>query len=88
MEGSEVVFRWRKGRLEAAFREAPDWVQPSVFRREDENLYRTISGPEQGEQLRLVRDAQGQVERMFWATYPLTRQPGVWAEAPPRSYSY
>jgi CubicO group peptidase (beta-lactamase class C family) len=88
MEGSEVVFRWRKGRLEAAFREAPDWVRPSVFRREDKDLYRTISGPEQGEQLRLVRDAQGRVERMFWATYPLSRQPGVWAEAPVRGYSY
>ncbi|HEX9416486.1 MAG TPA: serine hydrolase domain-containing protein [Gaiellaceae bacterium] len=78
MEGTPLVFRWKKGRLEAGFPDAPDWVQPSAFRREDENLYRTISGPEQGERLRLVRDDEGRVERMYWATYPVTRQPGVW----------
>jgi CubicO group peptidase (beta-lactamase class C family) len=78
VEGSEMVFHWSKGRLEARFPDTPDWMPPAVFRREDENLYRTISGPEQGERLRLVRDAHGRVERMYWATYPVTRQPRVW----------
>ncbi len=80
IEGSEVVFRWRKARLEARFPESVSWVEPAVFRREDEDLYRTVSGPEHGERLRLVRDDEGHVERMYWATYPVTRQPGVWGK--------
>jgi CubicO group peptidase (beta-lactamase class C family) len=86
MEGREVVFRWRKARLEAVFPEAPEWAKPSVFRREDENVYRTVSGPEHGERLRLQRDAEDRVERMYWATYPVTREPGVWGT--PSGYSY
>lgn len=78
MEGSSIVFRWRKGRLEATFPDAPDWVQPAVFRREDDDLYRTVSGPEHGERLRLVRGDDGRVERLYWATYPITREPRVW----------
>jgi CubicO group peptidase (beta-lactamase class C family) len=78
IEGSELVFRWRKGRLEAKAPDAPDWRPPAVFRREADDLYRTVSGPEQGERLRLVRDDDGRVVRMYWATYPVTREPRVW----------
>jgi CubicO group peptidase (beta-lactamase class C family) len=78
MEGNEIVFRWRKGRLEASLGSAPDWWPPSVFRRESEDLYRTVSGSEQGERLRLVRDEEGRVVQMYWATYPITREPRVW----------
>jgi hypothetical protein len=34
-----------------------------------------VFGRERGELLRLVRDAQGNVTRMYWATYPLSRAP-------------
>lgn len=78
IEGSELVFRWRKGRLEAKAPDAPDWRPPAVFRREADDLYRTVSGPEQGERLRLVRDGEGRVVQMYWATYPVTREPRVW----------
>jgi CubicO group peptidase (beta-lactamase class C family) len=78
IEGSEVVFRWRKGRLEAAAPDAPNWAPPAVFRRESDDLYRTVSGPEHGERLRLMRDEDGRVVQMYWATYPITREPRVW----------
>jgi CubicO group peptidase (beta-lactamase class C family) len=77
IEGSELVFRWRKGRLEARDAEAEDWRPPAVFTQENGDLWRTVSGPEHGEQLRLERDDEGNVARMFWATYLLTREPTV-----------
>jgi len=50
--------------------------------REDDALAGSISVPEHGERLRLVRDPEDRVERMYWATYPVTREPGVWGRGP------
>ena len=75
LEGSEIVLHWRKGRLEATFPQTPEWTPPSVFAREADDLYRTVSGREQGERLRLVRDEDGRVVKLYWATYPVTREP-------------
>ena len=36
-------------------------------------MFRTVSGREAGERLRLTRDASGAVVRMHWATYRFTR---------------
>ena len=77
IEGTELVFRWRKGRLEAREEGAEDWEPPAVFEPKSGDLWRTISGPEHGEPLRLERDGDGNVARMFWATYLLTREPTV-----------
>ena len=81
LEGSEMVLHWRKGRLEATFPLAPEWAPPSVFRREADDVYRTVSGREHGELLRLVRDDAGRVVKLYWATYPLTREPRVFGPA-------
>jgi CubicO group peptidase (beta-lactamase class C family) len=77
IEGAELVFRWRKGRLEAREEGAEDWEPPAVFEPDSRDLWRTVSGPEHGEQLRLERDAEGNVVRMYWATYLVTREPTV-----------
>ena len=77
LEGDEVVFSWRNGRLEARARDDPDWKAPSVFVREGEDRWRTESGPEHGELLRLERDDEGRLARMVWAGYPVTREPSV-----------
>ncbi len=78
MEATRLVFRWREGRLEARFDEALDWEPSSVFERESEDRWRTVSGPEHGEALRLVRAPDGSVTRLVWSGYPVTREPGPW----------
>lgn len=78
IEASQVVLRWRDGKLEARSPEDADWEPPSVFEQETKDRWRTVSGPEHGEALRIVRAADGSVERMVWAGYPVTREPGPW----------
>jgi hypothetical protein len=78
MESAHLVFRWREGKLEARFEGTPDWRPSSVFEQETDDRWRTVSGQEQGEALRLVRAEDGSVESMVWAGYPVTREPGPW----------
>jgi CubicO group peptidase (beta-lactamase class C family) len=79
-EGHESIFSWRGGRLEARFASAPADREPSVFEREDDDRFRTLSGPERGELLRVVRGDDGRVEKLYWATYPFTRDPRIFGE--------
>jgi CubicO group peptidase (beta-lactamase class C family) len=82
-EGAETVFSWRGGRLEARLATAPPERAPSVFEPEGEDLFRAVSGSERGEVLRIVRGDDGEVAKLYWATYPFTRAPEVFgAEAP------
>jgi CubicO group peptidase (beta-lactamase class C family) len=74
-EGDETIFSWRGGRLEARLADAPAERAPSVFEPEGEDRYRVVSGRERGEVLTVVRDGQGAVVRLYWATYPFTREP-------------
>ena len=75
VEGSQIVFRWREGRLEGRFDGIPEWKPSSHFAREADDRWRTVSGPEHGEALRIERDASGAVVRLIWAGYPVTREP-------------
>jgi CubicO group peptidase (beta-lactamase class C family) len=84
-EGREFVFVWRQGQLEARFATAPPERAPSVFEREGENRFRVVSGDERGELLRVVRGADGEVAKLYWATYPFTRAPEVFGPASPAS---
>jgi CubicO group peptidase (beta-lactamase class C family) len=72
MEGDQLVLRWREGKLEARFTDAPDWSPPAVFERGEDGRWRIVSGWEQGEALRVEED------RLVLSGYPLTREPGVW----------
>ena len=74
-EGTEFVFSWRNGRLQALPVGAPPTLAPAVFAPEGDDTFRGVSGREQGELLRVVRGADGGVAKMYWATYPLTRDP-------------
>jgi len=78
MEAARLIVRWREGKLEARFDGTLDWEPSSVFERETDDRWRTASGPEQGEALRIERGASGSIARMVWAGYPLTREPGPW----------
>lgn len=74
-EGTEFLFRFHDGRLEARWTGSPEWFPWSVFEPLGDDRFRTTTGRERGELLRLVRDEDGTVTRMSWATYPLTRAP-------------
>ena len=74
-EGSEFVFSWRDGTLQALPAGAPATLAPAVFEPARPDTFRGVSGREQGEWLRVVRDDAGAVTKMYWATYPLTREP-------------
>jgi CubicO group peptidase (beta-lactamase class C family) len=74
-EGQEFVFSWREGRLEARLAAAPTALPPAVFERDADDRWRTVSGRERGELLRVVRDDGGDVVKLYWATYPFRRQP-------------
>ena len=65
-EGVEHRFRWT-GRLETA---------EAVFAPAGDDRYRTDEGREEGELLRVVRDASGEPVELWWAGYPLRREPG------------
>ena len=73
-EGSETIFSWRRGRLEAQLADSTPGREPSVFEPEGEDRFRTVSGRERGEVLRVVHNDRGEVERLYWATYPFTRK--------------
>jgi hypothetical protein len=83
-EGDETIFSWRGGKLEARLAEAPVERPPSVFEPEGADRFRTVSGRERGEVLRVVRDEQGEVTRLYWATYPFTRTPEIFGASPER----
>jgi CubicO group peptidase (beta-lactamase class C family) len=76
-EGSETILSWRNGKLEARLASAPPEREPSVFEPEGDDRFRVVSGRERGEALRVVRDAGGEVVRLYWATYPFTRAPEI-----------
>jgi CubicO group peptidase (beta-lactamase class C family) len=79
-EGSPFTFSVREGRLEARAVEEPEHRPSSRFERVADDLYRTVSGREQGELLRVRRDAEGRVSTMSWATYLVTRDPLAFGE--------
>jgi hypothetical protein len=86
-EGVQYALSWRSGddelvdgtdggHVELAAVDAPATRPPSVLRREPgrgAGHWRVVSGREQGELLRAVRDDDGSVSRLYWATYPMTR---------------
>ncbi|MBQ1048713.1 beta-lactamase family protein [Micromonospora sp. C51] len=75
-EGFEYVFSWHEGALRARGAGDPPGKPPAVFAPapEQPDVFRTVSGRENGELLRLTRDSAGVVVRMHWATYRFTRR--------------
>ncbi len=81
-EGAETIFCWRAGRLEARLASAPPDREPSVFEQEGDDRFRAVSGTERGELLRVVRSDDGEVVKLYWATYPFTRAPETFGPPP------
>jgi hypothetical protein len=79
-EGRPIDFSVRQGRLLARAADAPEDTPPSVFVHVEDDVYRTESGRETGELLRITRDTDGTVTRLHWATYLVTREPYAFGE--------
>jgi hypothetical protein len=74
-EGSELVFTHRTGRLQAQLIGAPRGRDTSWFEPDGADRWRVVEGREEGELLRVVRDDSGEVTKLYFATYPVTRTP-------------
>ena len=77
VEGSELVFSWRNGRFQAKLVEGAPGRDTSYFAPDGEDRFRSVEGRERGELLRVVRDAEGGIEKLYFATYPLRREPST-----------
>jgi hypothetical protein len=73
-EAEETVFTWQDGALRAHLSDRPNDAS-TVFTREDDDLYRATAGRLKGERLSIIREPDGRVPRLEWATYPYTRSP-------------
>ncbi len=79
-EGEPFTFSVRQGVLEARLDGAPDHKPPSVFEQIAPDVYRTKSGRETGELLRITHDESGRPVKLNWATYLFTREPYAFGE--------
>ena len=84
-EGSELVVGWRDGRLRSELVGASAWNRHSTFEPDGEDRWRCVEGRERGEVLRAVRDEAGDVVKLYFATYPCTRAPTTFGDAPASS---
>jgi hypothetical protein len=78
-EGLPFVFWWEGGRLGSRATENDKLRAVSVFEFERPDAFRVAEGRERGELLRIVRGSEGAIEKLYWATYPVTRQPSPFA---------
>ena len=74
-EGYEFVFRYRDGGLEALAHDDSAGSSRTRFRPDGEDRYRALDGRERGELLVVVRDENGHVVRLEFASYPFSRKP-------------
>jgi CubicO group peptidase (beta-lactamase class C family) len=73
-ESEETVFTWEDQALHAHLADSPD-TSTTTFAREAQDSYRASAGRMQGERLHIMRDDQGDVTELEWATYPYRRSP-------------
>ena len=76
-EGSELLVTWRSERLRAELLAGSPWNRHSAFEPEGPDRWRCVEGRERGELLRVVRDDAGEPVKLYFATYPCTRNPST-----------
>lgn len=78
-EGSPIVFFVRDGELWSRLSDG-DPLSETRYAAEGTDRFRAVQGRERGEVLELVRGAGGEVDRMYFATYAVTRRPLAFAD--------
>jgi len=74
-EGEEIVLAMREGRFKATLLGGAAGRNVSWFDTDGPDRWRVVEGRERGELLRAVRAEDATVEKLYFATYPLTRTP-------------
>jgi hypothetical protein len=78
-EGEEIVFEVRDNVLWSRIPGGLP-IADTRFARVDGGRFRAVAGREDGELLEITRGQGGRVERMYFATYALTRTPIAFAD--------
>jgi len=78
-EGSPIVFFVRDGELWSRLSDH-DPLSETRYEAEGPDRFRAVEGRERGEVLELVRGNSGEVDRMYFATYAVTRRPLAFAD--------
>ncbi|MGZ8687579.1 MAG: serine hydrolase domain-containing protein [Gaiellaceae bacterium] len=76
-EGAEVLLSYRGGRFQAELVGGPEGRSVSFLEPAGEDCWRVVEGREHGELLRALRDADGVVRKLSFASYPMTREPST-----------
>jgi hypothetical protein len=77
-EGEEIVFEVRDNVLWSRIHGGPS-IAETRFAKADGGRFRAVAGRERGELLEITRGTDGEVLRMHFATYALTRNPTAFA---------
>jgi hypothetical protein len=78
-EGAPITFFVREGRLWSRLSE-DEPLSETRFEADGVDRFRAAAGRERGEVLDVVRGADGSVEKLYFATYAVTREPLAFAE--------
>jgi CubicO group peptidase (beta-lactamase class C family) len=78
-EGSPITFFVREGRLWSRLAEDQP-LSDTRYAAEGPDRFRAVEGRERGEVLEVVRGADGEVDRLYFATYAVTRVPLAFAD--------
>jgi CubicO group peptidase (beta-lactamase class C family) len=81
-EGERIELSFRAGRLRLELIGAPEGRHLSYLEPQGADVWRIVEGRERGELVRAVRDDEGSVVKLYVATYPATRHPSTFGEAP------
>jgi CubicO group peptidase (beta-lactamase class C family) len=78
-EGSPITFFVRDGRLWSRLAE-DDPLSETRYAPDGADRFRAVEGRERGEVLEVVRTPEGAVEKLYFATYAVTRDPLAFAD--------
>ena len=73
--GGDRALQCARGRFKASSSAQPPGRNVSWFEADGPDRWRVVEGRERGELLRAERAEDGTVEKLYFATYPLTRTP-------------
>jgi CubicO group peptidase (beta-lactamase class C family) len=79
-EGAELVLEVRGDELWSRLPGVSERSAETRFAQEAPDRFRAVEGRERGELLEVVRDEEGVVRQMYFATYAVTRDPRSFAE--------